>query len=100
MCQPSYEMPASKRRRSELKPVSTLTEVGTLDLVTYKDGSSEYRARIDLGPLSEVQLRWIDGAIGVPYDLMLHLRKTEEARTIVCIALYPYPYTPSPAYTA
>ena len=46
----------SKRRKLGLKPVSTLAEVGSLDLVTYKDGSSEYRARIDLGPLSEVQL--------------------------------------------
>ena len=95
-------LPSNKRRRLGSKPVSSLKEVGSLDLVTYKDGSSEYRACIDLGPLSEVQLRWIDRAIGVPYDLMLHLRKTEKARTIVCIPLYPYPYTPSPtpAYTA
>ena len=46
----------SKRRRLGSKPVSSLKEVGSLDLVTYKDGSSEYRACIDLGPLSEVQL--------------------------------------------
>ena len=82
-------MTATKRRRLELKPVSPLTEVGSLNLVTYKGGASEYRARIDLGPLSDVQLRWVDATIGVPYDLMLHLRKTKEARTIVCIALYP-----------